>query len=164
MTTLAAGALVGYKRFDLAVRACELIGKKLIVAGDGPDLNRLKKLAGTHTEFIVDPNDERWVSLLQGAQALLFPGVEDFGMVAVEAMAAGTPVIAFKAGGALDFIVEESSGLFFTDSTPESLGAAIQRSAAVEWNAEALTRHAESFSREAFLKGIKRQLEILLSH
>ncbi|MCX6124101.1 MAG: glycosyltransferase [Proteobacteria bacterium] len=160
---LAAGAFVGYKRFDLAIKACEQLGRKLIVAGDGPELKRLKGLSGKNTSFRIRPSDEEWVQLLQGADALLFPGVEDFGMVAVEAMAAGTPVIAFKSGGALDFIIEETTGIFFMEPTARSLAQAIERHTAMTWNREALSRHAEAFNKEAFLKGIRRQLEILLS-
>lgn len=160
---LAAGALVGYKRFDLAIEACERLGKKLIVAGDGPDLKRLQSIAGRHTQFLVRPGDAQWVQLLQGANALLFPGVEDFGMVAVESMAAGTPVIAYKAGGALDFIIEEATGLFFSESNAESLARAIQHSDQISWKRDVLVRHAETFSRDAFIKGIRRQLDVLFS-
>lgn len=161
---LAAGAFVRYKRFDLAIQTCEALGKKLIVAGGGGDLNRLKRMAGPNTTFILSPSDDRWVELLQGADALLFPGVEDFGMVAVESMAAGTPVIAYKAGGALDFIVEETSGIFFTDQSVEGLSAAINRFYATRWSVDALVRHAEAFGYEEFFKNIRRHLERLLSN
>lgn len=160
---LAAGALVGYKRFDLAIKAAELTGKRLIIAGDGPDLAHLRSIAGSKTEFVIKPSNEVWVELLRGADALLFPGIEDFGMVAVEAMAAGTPVIALKAGGALDFIVDSTSGLFFEESSPQSLADAIQRAAEIPWSAEALMRHAQGFSTEYFLKNMRRHLEKLLS-
>lgn len=160
---LAAGALVGYKRFDLAISACEKLGKKLIIAGDGPELKRLKAMAGPHTSFAFRPGDVEWVTLLQGAKALLFPGIEDFGMVAVEAMAAGTPVVALKAGGALDFVVDGATGVFFNESSPESLASALERWESVQWNPELLTRHAEGFSRESFLKSMRRQIDFLLS-
>ncbi len=160
---LAAGAFVNYKRFDLAIRACEKLGKRLIVAGHGGELRRLRQCAGRFTTFELAPSDERWVKLLQEADALLFPGVEDFGMVAVEAMASGTPVIALKAGGALDFIVEGTSGLYFDDCSVESLMQAIERSSKTNWSPDALMRHAEVFSYDEFFKNIRRHLERLLS-
>lgn len=109
---LAAGALVPYKGFEIAIHACERAGKKLIIAGDGPGLKSLQKIAGKFTEFRVAPKDDEWRALLRGARGLLFPGVEDFGMVAVESMACGTPVIALEKGGALDFIEPGVSGCF----------------------------------------------------
>jgi glycosyltransferase involved in cell wall biosynthesis len=160
---LAAGALVSYKRFDLAIQAAEKLGKKLIVAGSGPELAKLRRMGGTNTTFVNSPSDGQWVELLQKADALLFPGVEDFGMVAVEAMAAGTPVVAYRAGGALDFIIEETTGVFFNEATPEALADAIDRAGSISWNQDALSRQAEAFDLEAFLRGVKRQLEILLS-
>jgi glycosyltransferase involved in cell wall biosynthesis len=160
---LAAGAFVSYKRFDLAIAACERLGKKLIIAGDGPELSKLKSLSGSNTEFIVRPDDKKWVELMQGADAFLFPGVEDFGMVAVEAMASGTPVIALKAGGALDFIIEGTSGVFFNEPSVDSLCGAIRKSEEITWAHDAIVRHSESFSYEAFMKGIRRHLEVLLS-
>ncbi len=160
---LAAGAFVSYKKFDLAIAACEKLGKKLVIAGDGPELKKLRSLQGPNTQIIIRPDDKKWVELMQGADAFLFPGVEDFGMVAVEAMASGTPVIALKAGGALDFVVEGTSGVFFNEPTVTSLCEAIEKSAKIEWAPEAIVRHAEGFSYEAFMKGIRRHLEVLLS-
>ena len=115
---LAAGALVPYKGFEIAIHACERAGKKLIIAGNGPGLKSLQKKAGQFTEFRIAPKDDEWRSLLRGARALLFPGVEDFGMVAVEAMACGTPVIALEKGGALDFIKPGVSGVFVSSQDP----------------------------------------------
>ncbi len=158
---LAAGALVGYKRFDLAIKACEAMGKKLIIAGDGPALPFLKTLAGSRTEFVQSPDHETWVKLMRGAQALLFPGVEDFGITAIEAMASGTPVIALRKGGALDFIVEGETGLFFKEPTVESLSEAIVRSASVPWDQTLLVNFAKKFSGEVFLAKIKVTLEEL---
>ena len=160
---LAAGAFVNYKRFDLAIQAAEALGKRLIVAGNGPELGRLKGLAGKHTEIILNPSNEAWVALMRGADALIFPGVEDFGMIAIEAMAAGTPVIALKAGGALDFIVDGATGVFFQDGTVEDLKQAILRSETIDWRVDALVRHAQTFSNEHFIKMIRRHLERLLS-
>jgi glycosyltransferase involved in cell wall biosynthesis len=160
---LAAGAFVGYKRFDLAIEACKQAGKKLVIAGSGPDLKKLQSLAGPNVEFEVSPSDDRWVELLQKAKALIFPGVEDFGMIAIESMAAGTPVIALKAGGALDFIVEETSGIYFDSLSADSLAKAFQRFDKIDWSSDALIRHSTSFSYQEFLTKMREQLEVLLS-
>jgi glycosyltransferase involved in cell wall biosynthesis len=160
---LAAGALVGYKRFDLAIAACNALKLPLIIAGDGPELNKLKRMAGPTIQFAVSPDDETWVKLLQEAKGLIFPGVEDFGMTAVEAMAAGTPVIALKSGGALDFMVDTVTGLFFKESNVESLKQALGRFDEHHWNVDVLVRHADAFGTENFIKNIRRQLETLLS-
>ena len=147
---LAAGAFVGYKRFDLAIAACEKLGRKLIVAGQGPEYGRLKSMAGPHTTVINAPDDQLWTTLMREADGLLFPGVEDFGITAIEAMAAGTPVIAYKAGGALDYIIESKTGLFFAEPTIDSLCAAIEQHKATIWSRLTLEQHAAKYGHEAF--------------
>ena len=159
---LAAGALVGYKRFDLAVMACKALGRKLIVAGDGAEEQKLRQLSGNTTEFVIAPDQKRWVELLRGADALLFPGVEDVGMVAIEAMASGTPVIAFRAGGALDFIKEGITGVFFDEPTADSLGAAIERARTISWSANKLRDFAAGFETKKFQEKVRLQLDKLL--
>ena len=158
---LAAGAFVGYKRFDLAIAACEKLGRKLVVAGQGPELEHLRSLAGPNTKVINAPDDLTWTRLMREADALLFPGVEDFGMTAVEAMAAGTPVIARQVGGALDFIVDGKTGLFFVDSTVEALCDAIERLRHVQWSRKDLEDHAAKFSREGFVARMRVTIEEL---
>ena len=159
---LAAGAFVSYKRFDLAIAACEKMGRKLIIAGSGPAENQLRKMAGPNTFFESSPTDARFVELMAGASALLFPGVEDFGMVAVEAMAAGTPVIAFDKGGARDFIVEGETGLFFRESSGESLAQAIQTFESMTFDVAKLTAYSAGYSREHFLRKMTREIKLLL--
>ena len=122
---LFAGRLVHYKRADLAIKACEKIGKRLIIAGDGEDMDKLKSIAGTKVEFRGRVSRTELARLYAGCKALLFPGEEDFGIVPVEVMAAGRPVIAFRKGGALDYVTE-TNGLFFDNATPESLAEAIE--------------------------------------
>ena len=158
---LAAGAFVGYKRFDLAIAACEKLGRKLVVAGQGPDLERLRSLAGTHTKVIDAPDDQTWTRIMREADALLFPGVEDFGMTAVEAMAAGTPVIARRLGGSLDFIVEGKTGLFFDEPTVDSLCAAIERHQQIQWSRKELENHAAKFSHDGFIARMRVIIEEL---
>ena len=109
---LVAGAFVSYKRFDIAVKAANRSGMKLVVMGKGPYLEKLQSLASKNIKFIISPTDEVFHSYLKNAKALLFPGVEDFGITAIEALACGTPVLAYKRGGALDFIQEEKTVIF----------------------------------------------------
>ncbi|MGE0173823.1 MAG: glycosyltransferase [Oligoflexales bacterium] len=158
---LALGAFVPYKRFDLAIDACERLGEKLIVAGGGPDQERLQKKAGKNTTFEIKPSGERLCELLRNAKALIFPGVEDFGMVAIESMAAGTPVIALKKGGALDFIRPGVTGEFFEHPTPESLGAALKNFDHRRYSSAALIAFAQGFSTESFLAKFRDAIETM---
>jgi len=118
---LAVGRQTPYKRIDLAVAACTELSLPLTVIGSGPDHNKLRKIAGPSIKFVTNADDEEIVKYFQSAQAFIFPGVDDFGIVAVEALAAGTPVIAYKAGGALDYINPGHNGELFTEQTIESL-------------------------------------------
>ena len=158
---LVAGAFVAYKRFDLAISACEQLGFKLKVVGSGPEEKRLRKVAGSNTEFVIKPNGDDWVKLFQGAKALLLPGIEDFGITAIEALAAQTPLIALKAGGAIDFVEEGRTGLFFEQPTLESLKAAILQFDKLEFNADTLTTFAKRFSKKSFLEKIRQELNAL---
>ena len=151
---LAAGALVSYKRFDLAIAAAEMLGKRLVIAGSGPMEDKLRRYGSHLTEFVISPRDDEFRRLLAGADALLFPGVEDFGMVAVEAMAAGTPVIAYAKGGARDFIVPGVSGMFFNDPTADSLVHAIRSFDLREFDGQRLAEFALRFNRTAFLQAM----------
>lgn len=160
---LAAGAFVSYKRFDLAIEAAQITGRRLIVAGNGPMLRQLKKQAKAEVHFEVAPADERFADLLAGADALLFPGVEDFGMTAIEAMAAGTPVIAFAEGGARDFIVPGVTGTFFNEPTVEALAAAIREHKIESYDVDALIKFAKGFGPEGFLVKMKQEIAQLLS-
>jgi glycosyltransferase involved in cell wall biosynthesis len=140
---LAAGAFVNYKRFDLAIAACEALGVKLKVIGDGPDEKRLRKLAGPYTEFILKPSGEEWVDLFQRARALIFPGVEDFGITAIEALDEG------------------STGVFFDHETVDSLIGAIKRFEASRFDGQTLKTSAQRFSKDAFLNKIRAELSAL---
>jgi len=142
--------LVTYKRIDLAVRACTELGKKLFVIGTGPDLDGLRAIAGPSVTFLGRASDADVEYLVSRCKALLFPGEEDFGMAPLEVAAAGRPTIAYRAGGALETIVENSTGLFFDRQTPEDLAVAIERFERQQWNPGALTQHAEGFGVRIF--------------
>jgi glycosyltransferase involved in cell wall biosynthesis len=142
--------LVSYKRIDLAVRACSELGKKLFVIGDGPDRAGLQAVAGPSVTFLGRASDADVEYLVAHCKALLFPGEEDFGMAPLEVAAAGRPTIAYRAGGALETIVEDSTGLFFDRQTPEDLAEAIERFERHHWNPDVLTKHAEAFGVEIF--------------
>lgn len=142
--------LVSYKRIDLAVSACTKLGRRLIVIGSGPALEALKAEAGPTVHFVGRISDDEVEHYVSRCQALIFPGEEDFGMAPLEVAAAGRPTIAFGAGGALETIIENQTGLFFKEQTTESLIEALQRFEQLTWSAPLIRRHAESFSTEAF--------------
>ncbi len=152
---LAAGAFVSYKRFDLAIEACERLGKTLVVAGSGPEEGHLRKLAGKHTKFVIKPSHEEWVGLFQGAEAFLFPGVEDFGITAIEALAAGTPLIALKAGGALDFVLPGQTGVFFEKAEVDDLVEVLRGFKAEDFSKDALRSFAQTFQKQNFLEKMR---------
>ncbi|MBA3758779.1 glycosyltransferase [Candidatus Saccharibacteria bacterium] len=156
------GRQTPYKRVDLAVAACTQLNVPLIVIGNGPDHKKLKKMAGKTITFLTKVTDRELPHYLQSAEAFLFPGVDDFGIAPVEALAAGTPVIAYKAGGALDFIVEGKTGQFFTKQTPESLAEAIQAFSSNKYSHDGIKTAAAKFSITAFHKNLQAELHNVL--
>jgi glycosyltransferase involved in cell wall biosynthesis len=148
---LVLSALVPYKRVDLAVRACTQKGLPLVVVGRGSEEGRLRALAGPTVTFKGQASDEEVASYYQRAKALLFPGKEDFGIVPVEALAAGCPVIAFGEGGVKDTLKDGETGVLFQEQTLESLGRALDRFEKMTFDPETLRQKAKPFSRERFL-------------
>ncbi len=147
-------ALVPYKRADLAVRVCTERGLPLVIAGRGPEEEHLRALAGPTVEFRGWVSDDEIADLYARARALVFPGEEDFGIVPLEAMASGCPVIAYARGGALETVVDgrdAPTGLFFRDQTPESLAGALDRLETAVFDPATLRAHAERFDRTVFL-------------
>ena len=142
--------LVPYKRIDLAVEACTKMNRRLLVIGDGPDRARLEKIAGPSISFLGRQSDKAVARYAARCQALLFPGEEDFGMTPLEVNAAGRPVIAFRAGGALETVVEGRTGIFFDQPEAESLIKAIENFESCSWNAQELRAHAAEFDRAVF--------------
>jgi glycosyltransferase involved in cell wall biosynthesis len=150
-----AGRQTPYKRFDLAVEACNEVGLPLVVIGDGPDHKRLEKMASRSITFLSNVNDAEIVDHFQTALAFIMPNADDFGIVAVEAMAAGTPVIAYAKGGALDYVIPNKTGLLFEKQTTKSLIKVLEAASTKSFNYDAIAEHAQSFSVEAFRKNIR---------
>jgi glycosyltransferase involved in cell wall biosynthesis len=144
------GRVVPYKRVDVAVRGAQLAGRRLKVAGDGRGLEFIRGLAGDGVELLGGVSDAERTRLMSGARALLFPGEEDFGIVPVEAQAAGVPVIAYGVGGATESIQDAITGVLFAEQTPQSVADAIVRFEALQLDTGAIRRNAQRFGRERF--------------
>lgn len=144
------GRHVPYKRFDLAIKTANELRLPLTIVGQGPDTARLKSLAGPTVTFTGRISDEELVQRAHSAQAFLFPGEEDFGIAAVEALAAGTPVIAYAKGGALDIVQDGESGVLFTEQTVDSMAAAIRRFETLSFLPATLHRKAKRFDKGLF--------------
>lgn len=147
-----AGRQTPYKRIDLAVRACTNLGVPLVVIGTGPEHDRLRRIAGRNVTFLSHVRDKDMRDDFKAAEAFIFPGIDDFGIVAVEAMAAGVPVIAYRGGGALDYIIEGRTGLFFDKQTPTALAKVLSDFKPHQFNANFIAKHAEQFSPQYFHK------------
>lgn len=145
------GRVVPYKRVDLAVLACERLGRPLKVVGDGRALEAVRAHAtGSGVEFLGKVDEAERDRLLSGARALLFPGEEDFGIVPVEAQAAGVPVIAYGVGGAVETVRDGETGVLFDERGAGSLAAAIERFESLELKEGDARRNAARFGRERF--------------
>ena len=155
---LTLGSPVPYKRIDLAVEAFNRMGKRLIVVGGGIQEGALRRLAGPTVDVVGHVHDDEVPKLLRRCRALVFPGTEDFGIGVVEALASGTPVIALGEGGVLDTVRTEATGVFFTEPTPESLIAAVERFESTTFDPELIARSAEPFSRERFLREMRDEI------
>ena len=158
---LAVGRLVDYKRFDIAVQACTALGRPLTIVGDGPERKKLEAMAGPTIHFTGQLPDAMLREQFARARALLFPGVEDFGMVPVEAQSFGRPVIAYGSGGALETVrgnlpgqppVENPTGIFFFRQTSEDMQQAILEFETREndFSSDNICNHAQQFNHELF--------------
>jgi len=160
--------LVPYKRADLAVAAFTRLGLPLLVVGDGPQLKECRRLAGKNVKFLGYQDNKTVSELLARARALVFAAEEDFGIVPVEAQAAGTPVIAYGKGGALETVIPasggnwpEATGIFFPSQTVDALAEAVRRFLQVEdkFCLGVLQKNARRFNRERFKEEMKNFVE-----
>ncbi|MBN2366620.1 MAG: glycosyltransferase family 4 protein, partial [Calditrichaeota bacterium] len=153
---LIVSALVPYKKVDLAIDAFNRMQKKLLIIGEGPEKSRLQKISGKTIEFIDWQPHDKLTAYYENCLALIFPGEEDFGIVPVEAMACGKPVVAYGRGGALETVIgkdddpDKKSGIFFNDLNPESLIEAVEKCDRTEWDPDFIGEHARKFDIENF--------------
>ena len=142
-------ALVPYKRVDMAIEAFNRMGKPLLIVGDGPDRDRLHKIAGKSIDFLGALKSSTIADLYSKCRALVFPGVEDFGIVPVEAMSAGAPVLAFGQGGVLETVTAET-GWFFNENSVEGLIAGVEAFERKTFDEQACRKRGREFTRARF--------------
>jgi glycosyltransferase involved in cell wall biosynthesis len=147
---LVMGRVVPYKRVDLALAACAQLGRRVKVVGSGRALEAARRFAGPGAELLGFVGDDELAPLLAGARALLFPGEEDFGIVPVEAQAAGVPVIAYGEGGIRDSVVDGVTGVFFAHQTAAALAQAILAFERLDLDEAAIRDNARRFGPERF--------------
>ncbi len=154
---LIVSTLTPYKHIDRAVEACNTLKVPLKIVGEGRDRRRLTKIAGPTVELLGYQSNDVVRDLYSKAKAVLFPGKDDFGLVPVEAMACGAPVIALKEGGALETVREGETGFFFNEPTAESLEETIHQTQVMKIDPERCREHAKTFGRERFEEAIRRE-------
>lgn len=157
------GRLVAYKRFDLTVRAFTKMNTPLKIFGIGPELARLKAIAGPKIEFLGRISDEEKIRLITNSIGFIHPQIEDFGITAVEAMAAGKPVIAFGKGGASETIIPGVTGLHLEAQQWEDIGDAVIRFEATRFDPHVIRQHAEQFSKDKFIERFSQFIVSLVS-
>lgn len=156
---LIVGRLIPYKRFDLVIGAFNILGLRLKIIGDGPEAQRLKKMAKANIEFLGWQPDEAVREYYAKANAFLFPQEEDFGIVALESLASGTPVIAYRGGGALEIIKEGVNGIFFNAQTVDAIIGAVRNFKDGDFDREKIRQSVADFDKEIFKERIKGFIE-----
>jgi glycosyltransferase involved in cell wall biosynthesis len=159
---LMVGRLVAYKRPWIGVEAARMSGLPLLVIGDGPERARLESQAPSNVHFAGHVSHSELQTALSHASALLFPGEEDFGIAPVEALAAGIPVVAYAAGGAMDYMVHGHNGLLVRSQDPESFAEAAVRATRTDWDVAAIRRSALPYGVDVFRTGFRRVLDATL--
>lgn len=151
------GRVVPYKRFDIAIEACNALHLplKIFTSTHNTITDKLQKISWPTIEWIFDASDEDVSSAFEQAKGFIMPQVEDFGIVALEAMAHGAPVIAYGEGGATETVIHGQTGLLFSEQTPASLAIALERVDEIHWQPEFIREHGTSFSEERFEEGIR---------
>ncbi len=151
---LVVSRLVPYKRVDLVIKAFNKLKRKLIIVGEGSELGHLQKIANLNITFTGPVSDKRLREYYTGAKAVIFPQEEDFGLVPLEAQASGTPVIAYKKGGALETVVEGKTGLFFSKQTTDSLELAVKHFDKINFNYSDCINNAKRFTKKEFKQNL----------
>ncbi len=141
-----------YKRFDLAVAACTKLSLPLTVVGDGPEKHKLTKLAGPTITFAGFLDRKEVIKKVQSAEGFIFPGTDDFGISAVEALAAGTPVIAYKSGGALDYIADGKTGMFFNEQSVDSVSSTLKKFLSKKFDNKVVANSVSMYGEFSFRK------------
>ena len=159
---LIASRLIPYKRIDLAIEAFNRIRRPLWIAGDGRDADRLRVMAGPTIRFLGRVPDADLPGLMARCKAFVFPGYEDFGIAPVEAQAAGRPVIAFGAGGALDTVSDNQTGVLFGAQTVDALIDAVRHLDAIDFDPNVLRAHAARFDVDVFRQTLSRFVDSLI--
>ncbi len=154
-TYLVVSRLVKYKKVELLVQVFNDLGLPLVIVGIGSEEGKLKRLAKNNIKFLGSISDDELKRVYINAKAFLMPQEEDFGITAVEAQSFGVPVIAYKAGGALDTVIENKTGVFFEEQTKASLKQAIEKFDTMSFNDSYIKENAKKFSKERF----KRELQ-----
>lgn len=144
------GRLVSYKRFDLAIKAFNKLGWPLKIAGIGPEMKKLQKMANKNIEFLGLISDDKLAELYSHSRAFIFPQEEDFGITPLESMASGRPVIAYRGGGAVETIKEGETGVFFDDQSIDSLISAVKKSKHLNFDPEKCRKQADKFDTPIF--------------
>ncbi len=156
---LMVGRLIAYKRHDIAIKAFNQLGLPLKIIGRGPELKRLKKIANSNIEFLERVSDKELPHYYAQCQAFIFPQEEDFGIVAIEAMASGRPLIAFKGGDIVEHLENNKTGIFFEKQTPESIIKAVKKSQKINFNSAYIHSQALKFDKKIFQRKIKKYIE-----
>jgi len=159
---LVVSRLVPYKRVDLVIETFNQLRRPLVVVGTGSEEGKLKRMAGGNIQFVGYVGDEGLAEYYANCRALIFPQEEDFGIVSIEAQSFGKPVIAHKAGGALETIVDGKTGLFFDAQTPEALKRALEKFTKMRFDERECRENAGKFSKKKFLEEFDRLVEQVL--
>jgi len=156
---LMVGRLLAYKRHDIAIMAFNRLGIKLKIIGRGPEMKKLKKIAGPNIEFLGRVSDSKIAEYYSKCQAFIFPQEEDFGIVAIEAMASGRPIIAYRSGDIAENVTEDNFGIFFENQTPEDIIQAVKKFKNKDYDPALIRENSKRFDKSIFKAKIKQYVE-----